>query len=203
MPEWTPEMDAELTRMRANGYSSASIGKTLGVSRNAAIGRAYRLALPPPAKNPRLKWTAAAEAKLKRMRAAGHRSQDIGAALGCSAKAVQNRASTLGLPQAPNAPVGGRPAKARTAISAPTTARGKTTVTLRTQPNEPKPLKVPLATIDQCGCRWVIEERGPGGEALFCGHPASDTDLPWCPHHHARVYPPRGQKVEDAAEAAA
>jgi GcrA cell cycle regulator len=40
---WTAERDAELIRLRHEGAPYSEIGRTLGVGRNAAIGRAYRL----------------------------------------------------------------------------------------------------------------------------------------------------------------
>ena len=40
---WTPERDAELIRLRHEGFSFSEIGRTLGLSRNAVIGRACRL----------------------------------------------------------------------------------------------------------------------------------------------------------------
>jgi len=42
-PTWTPEQDAELIRLRHEGMPFSEIGRTLGVGRNAAIGRAFRL----------------------------------------------------------------------------------------------------------------------------------------------------------------
>ena len=42
--DWTP-LDAELTRLHATGIPFREIGKSLGVTRNAAIGRAGRLGL--------------------------------------------------------------------------------------------------------------------------------------------------------------
>lgn len=41
---WTPEMDAIALRMVGEGKSRTEVGKTLGKSRNAVIGRLHRLA---------------------------------------------------------------------------------------------------------------------------------------------------------------
>lgn len=49
---WTPERDAELKRLRAEGVSVSKIGEALGVSRNAIAGRLFRLGLTEPSKNP-------------------------------------------------------------------------------------------------------------------------------------------------------
>ena len=42
-PPWTPEMDERLKQLRIDGLSFAEIGRTMNVSRNAAVGRAARL----------------------------------------------------------------------------------------------------------------------------------------------------------------
>lgn len=42
-PVWTPDMDAELLRLRGEGLQYDQVGAAMGVSRKAAIGRANRL----------------------------------------------------------------------------------------------------------------------------------------------------------------
>ena len=42
---WTPELIGELTRLWTEGLSTAEIGKRLGVSKNAVVGKAHRLHL--------------------------------------------------------------------------------------------------------------------------------------------------------------
>lgn len=42
---WTPERDAVLRKMVAEGHSGTKIGAHMGVSRNAVIGRVHRLGL--------------------------------------------------------------------------------------------------------------------------------------------------------------
>ncbi|MCA3550136.1 MAG: hypothetical protein IM647_07410 [Phenylobacterium sp.] len=42
-PLWTAERDERLKQLRIDGLSYAEIGKTLGITRNAAVGRAFRL----------------------------------------------------------------------------------------------------------------------------------------------------------------
>lgn len=51
---WTPELDAAVTRGWHDGLSTRAIGVSIGMSKNAVIGRASRLGLPPrpsPIKN--------------------------------------------------------------------------------------------------------------------------------------------------------
>jgi GcrA cell cycle regulator len=43
---WTNELIHELTQFWDAGYSASHIGKGLGVSKNAVIGKAHRLKLP-------------------------------------------------------------------------------------------------------------------------------------------------------------
>lgn len=45
---WSPEIDAELTRLRKEGFAYSVIAQRLDVTRNAAIGRAQRLGLVAP-----------------------------------------------------------------------------------------------------------------------------------------------------------
>lgn len=43
---WTPDRIDELTRLWNTGHSASMIGKKLGVSKNAVVGKAHRLSLP-------------------------------------------------------------------------------------------------------------------------------------------------------------
>jgi GcrA cell cycle regulator len=45
--EWTEAVIAELRRLWAEGLSTAEIGRRLGVTKNAIVGKAHRLALDP------------------------------------------------------------------------------------------------------------------------------------------------------------
>ncbi len=45
--EWTDAIIAELRRLWAEGLSTAEIGRRLGVSKNAIVGKAHRLGLDP------------------------------------------------------------------------------------------------------------------------------------------------------------
>lgn len=43
--DWTPERIAELTRLWNDGLATSEIGKRLGISKNAVVGKAHRLHL--------------------------------------------------------------------------------------------------------------------------------------------------------------
>ncbi|MBR46224.1 MAG: hypothetical protein CMM31_07055 [Rhodospirillaceae bacterium] len=47
MSVWTPELIAEVTRLWGEGLTTAEIGKQVGVTKNAVVGKAHRLGLPP------------------------------------------------------------------------------------------------------------------------------------------------------------
>ena len=46
MSTWTPERIEEVTRLWGEGLTTAEIGKIVGVSKNAVVGKAHRLGLP-------------------------------------------------------------------------------------------------------------------------------------------------------------
>ncbi len=43
---WTPERIADLEKLWAEGLSTAEIGRRMGITKNAVVGKAHRLALP-------------------------------------------------------------------------------------------------------------------------------------------------------------
>ena len=43
---WTPERIAEMTRLWTEGLSTSQIGKRIGVTKNAVVGKVHRLGLP-------------------------------------------------------------------------------------------------------------------------------------------------------------
>jgi GcrA cell cycle regulator len=43
--DWTPDQIGQLTRLWSEGLSTAEIGKRLGISKNAVVGKAHRLHL--------------------------------------------------------------------------------------------------------------------------------------------------------------
>jgi len=64
---WTNEQVEELKRLWGEGLTTGEIGKTLGVSKNAVVGKAHRLGLqgrPSPIRRPEDEIPAAAEAEV-------------------------------------------------------------------------------------------------------------------------------------------
>ena len=41
--DWSPEQISELTRLWGEGLTTSEIGKRLGISKNAVVGKAHRL----------------------------------------------------------------------------------------------------------------------------------------------------------------
>ncbi len=58
--DWTEEAAARLRTLWAEGHSTAEIGRRMGTSKNAIIGKAHRLRLPPRSSPIREKGTGAA-----------------------------------------------------------------------------------------------------------------------------------------------
>lgn len=54
--DWTEDAIQALRRMWAEGLSTAAIGRRLGCGKNAVIGKAYRLDLPPRPQPVRGRW---------------------------------------------------------------------------------------------------------------------------------------------------
>jgi GcrA cell cycle regulator len=62
---WTPDLIQNLSRLWDEGHSTAEIGRRLGISKNAVVGKAHRLALTPrpsPLKRPPVRHAPAAPA---------------------------------------------------------------------------------------------------------------------------------------------
>lgn len=50
---WTPELVERLRELWAEGHSTAEIGRMIGLSKNAVVGKAHRMKLPPRQSSPR------------------------------------------------------------------------------------------------------------------------------------------------------
>src|SRR5579883_662707 len=62
---WTPDLVQQLAVLWKDGLSTAEIGRRLGVSKNAVVGKAHRLSLTPrpsPLKRPPVRRPAPAQA---------------------------------------------------------------------------------------------------------------------------------------------
>lgn len=93
---WTPAMDKRLRKSIAAGESAREAAARLYVTRNAAIGRAWRLGLSFGGGHQARAWTEADDAYLKATAGAAPVDQ-IAQAVGRTAAAVTKRAHVLGV----------------------------------------------------------------------------------------------------------
>ena len=100
---WNDELDATLTSEWAAGFSTAEIGRRMGISKNSVIGRAHRLQLPSRGSPINLSqaqaipWTEEDDALLTRIYGGFLTAAQIGARMGRTTHAIAYRAANLGL----------------------------------------------------------------------------------------------------------
>ena len=100
---WNDNLDARLTSDWAAGFSTAEIGRRMGISKNSVIGRAHRLQLPSRGSPINLSqaqaipWTEEDDALLTRIYGGFLTAAQIGARMGRTTHAIAYRAATLGL----------------------------------------------------------------------------------------------------------
>ncbi len=178
--EWSDEVIARLRALWDEGHSTAEIGRRLGVSKNAIVGKAHRLMLPP--RPSPIRRDAAAVPRVPAPR------RSVGATLPPLTDAEQAR------PSAPQA----RPVADATAVRA--AAAPKAAVPSRVA-SPPPALAAIRATPHQSSrvicCCWPIGE--PGTRSFrFCDTNAL-AGKPYCAEHAQLAY----MKVRDRREEAA
>lgn len=171
---WTPQQDARLTELWLSGLSTAAIGAAMAISKNAVIGRAHRLRLPPrasPIKSPR----AASRTSLATPRPPVGRK--------------------VALTSRPAARIRARLAGAIGRHTRPSEAR---------QPGVSRPPRLPLGGGEPYRtCQfplWPHDLPRPPRPALFCGAPVAALGCSWCADHHRVVWrrdPPAALASED------
>lgn len=96
--QWTPEMDAELAAMYAQGRPSAEIAERFGIAASTVGLKVKRLGL---ARRPRINgviWTPEMDAALVEQRSLGRGYEIIGEHIGVCNTIVKRRVKALGLP---------------------------------------------------------------------------------------------------------
>ena len=205
---WTVERDAQLRSLWDAGLSGTEIGKRMGITKSAAIGRVHRLKLAPrvsPIATITRVWTEEEDARLRQLYGGFLSVDQIGQKLDRSPASIRYRAVHLGLVSKKGsaehrARLSGALRKgtpqvqraARTsAVSSP--ARGGRA---SFPPSEPDlPGVAPLEALQQ---RRVFLGRqckaplGDRGEFLFCDKPtienAKGCASPYCLEHYALFY---------------
>ena len=170
--DWTNEAIDRLRAFWAEGLSTAEIGRRMGISKNAVVGKAHRLQLP------------ARPSPIRR---------DTPAAR----PAATGRRPTLP-PLRPAMPVAAAPAAAPGAIPAPPMPRREAPAAAAPRPVlAPPPVVRPFPRSSARTCCWPIGE--PGTEGFrFCTAEAM-SPKPYCAEHAALAYVRVKDRREDAA----
>lgn len=214
---WTPERIDELTKLWESGHSASAIGKILGVSKNAVVGKAHRMKLqsrPSPIKRGEDGGSSASAARAKtaiRKNQSGARSAPSGNKGAAEIKAgaknepLQSMISAaLAAKTAGDGPAtpAGKAAAARNGVAGSTPASAKVATHGKAERRSHKD-SVASATravnASRRGpkCLWPIGD--PGDEDFhFCGEPAI-PGKPYCAVHCAKAYITRSRSDSAAA----
>ena len=167
--DWNNEAIARLRTLWAEGHSTAEIGRRLGVSKNAVVGKAHRLSLPPRPSPIRRNLADGAPKRATVRRATGPTLPSLDQPV-AEPVAVEKVAPAMAF----------RPA-ARTALPAPPGLRAVT----RSAGGRHIP------------CCWPIGE--PGTRSFrFCDE-QSAAGKPYCTTHASLAYVKLRERREDAA----
>jgi len=175
--DWTDEVIERLRAFWAEGHSTAEIGRRMGVSKNAVVGKAHRLGL--TARPSPIRRSAGGEAP---------RRTSIRRAVGPTLPPLNEPAEPLA-PALPRTPV---PAPIRVALATPAPVPA---------PSAPTPSLRSVGRATGGGrvipCCWPIGE--PGTRSFrFCDS-ASAAGKPYCAEHAALAYVKIRDRREDAA----
>ncbi|MBO1328452.1 GcrA cell cycle regulator [Acetobacter suratthaniensis] len=184
--EWTDEIIAQLKELWGEGLSTAEIGRRLSITKNAVVGKAHRLGLPPrpsPIRRDGKPKVAAAEKAEKPATPAAEAAPQPAA----SAPREAAPAPVVAQSAPPPAPPAARPSPAAVAAPAETVERKEKAA--------PKPAAKPKPTFRSVSdpepqkrrgpaCCWPIGDPGTPG-FHFCGA----TPLPGKPYceEHAQI----------------
>ncbi|WP_282609969.1 GcrA family cell cycle regulator [Pelagibius sp. Alg239-R121] len=219
---WTPERIDELTKLWETGHSASAIGKILGVSKNAVVGKAHRMKLqarPSPIKRGEDGGAANSASGAKpaaKKSQNGAKSAPTGDRIAAGSKPdprsepVQTVISAALAAKSAN-PGSGRAASSAAPVSAAmrsakqtngthVAAQAKTTA--KAARNGTRDTLSPAARAVQASrrgpkCLWPIGD--PGDDDFhFCGEPAQ-SGKPYCSEHCARAYITRSRSDSAAA----
>lgn len=200
--DWSPEQIAKLRALWDEGLSSSEIGRRMGVSKNAILGKAHRLSLPP--RKQAEGWPEERTAQLRALWGECLSAPEIARRLGVSVHAVINKVARL--PDLPRrgswlpalASVDPEPAKKR----APRIAARRAPKPAATRPAAPRlvsaPAPVPKPAVaapqrPRLGapltglvrtCQFI---EGDKPDWQFCQDPA-EIGRSYCAHHSAVCY---------------
>jgi GcrA cell cycle regulator len=180
--EWTEELIARLRSLWDEGHSTAEIGRILGISKNAVVGKAHRLNL--PARPSPIRREPSSEPRRPRRHARGPTLPPLSAAV--SDNSVRSASGSAVLPMAAN-PFAGVPADLGGATASPVASH-------TISPGVGAPAR-PYAR--RISCCWPLGEPGTPG-FHFCGAEAV-PGKPYCVSHAQLAYVRVRDRRDDAA----
>jgi len=175
--DWSFERIALLRELWDEGLSTAGIGRRLGISKNAVIGKAHRLKLtrrPSPVVRHSPGWTEQRVEHWRRLQAMGWSQRSIARSLGVSQSWLQKSARNLGL-----ADVNVCPSRPR--ITLPPLGSVEVAAKPASVHRAPTPLFRP-GSLGRC-CAVV-------GKAKYCDEPITVRG-PYCDAHREEYYRPK------------
>lgn len=214
--DWSPEARERLRTLWTEGHSTAEIGRRLGCTKNAVVGAAYRMDLP-PRPNPmaesrrRAKELVAARAAL----GAGQPAEAVARSLGTDVGALTERLGEYQRALAPRRDVtlappasvgdaGGSPRPAPVVAAPPVRRRlvlpvsGVGAAAVRADdPNAERLAGVVFRPRAARPCAWPIGEPR-SREFRTCDEPTS-SGKPYCPEHCDAAYVRPRRSVDDVA----
>jgi GcrA cell cycle regulator len=207
---WTPERIDELTKLWESGQSASVIGKLLGVSKNAVVGKAHRMKLqarPSPIKRgedgdtagPVVKAPARERQVAARPAPSDTQSAGSGGRGAAGSEPLQTvisaaLAAKAAGPKAPAAAASGRSSPAASGAKAVSSARAARN---GTRDSVASATRAVHASRRGPQCLWPIGD--PGDDDFhFCGEPAQ-AGKPYCSEHCARAYITRSRSDSAAA----
>jgi GcrA cell cycle regulator len=182
--EWSDEVIGQLRALWAEGHSTAEIGRRLGVTKNAIVGKAHRLDLPARPSPIRRDPDATPMRRAAVRRVEGPTLPPLPSTVG---DAPGTAFSGFARPPAPP-----RPAVARPIVPAPPRVAPRPAVA------PPRPVAVaPRPYGRVVTCCWPLGEPGTR-EFRFCDVP-SEPGRPYCEEHVKVAYVKVRDRREDAA----
>lgn len=194
-PKWSPEMVARYEELHAQGLRDANIAVVLTgefgrlITRNAVIGRRFRLAhpTPPPDRIRRTKWTDDQFARLRSLAAADMTRREIARVMGRSYSSIKEYARHMGLRVVREwtPPEYGRPRKPyqRRTPKERRDPQRRGPHKMRDLPIEHTTTETTLLNLSLFQCHWPI--RGCGADQFYCG---AIVDLDTYPHSYCSAH---------------
>lgn len=198
--DWTPETVERLKQLAAEGYSASAIGRALGMTRGAVLGKAHRLS----ASGARIRIGNGTTAPGPRQRnshhprPAGSRNKqpntarrDLILTMVQAGKTHDEIAAMFGV---------SRPSVSHAVMRARRDGDPRAAIQRKPGPRPPQPMAMPIGPEPTEGtvaypddvrygqCRWPMWGEGVlPADRLVCGRPVSGTTS-WCAHHRLRVF---------------